>query len=354
MGLTSRYFIDISGMHKSDEDLVGKKAYDFGMLWKLGVPFPNGFVITTQFRDEFFKKNNINNEIEKLKALNHPSLSNSVEELFEPARVKIMHTHIPQSLAFDLHKFYKRLAGKFRETSVNMFSSSKTDKFIFFLNIKGDANIVLKIKTIWSSFLNSSTAIIVFKNIESEKNGKIFTNQPIVNKNLSEEQIDKLIKYCKIIQNYFYFPKEIEYAINKSKIYITKINPFTGIVNESFEQVLNHKKQRILAKGVSLNSGIATGSVRVLCDDYKNIKVRKGEIIVLPKLKTSLFKSMKNAKAVIVDTILPNSLSKTLYRKAFQIPTVEGVRNATKMLQNGNVVTVNGINGEIYSGGLIY
>jgi len=354
MGLTSSYVIDVSDIHKSDEDLVGKNAYDLGMLWKLGVPLPNGFVVTMQFHDDFFKKSDINNEIKKLKALNHPSLSNSVEELFEPARIKIMHTHIPQSLVFDLHKFYKRLSGKFKETSVNIFSSSKTDKSIFFLNIKGDANIVLKIKTIWSSFMDNPTAIIILKNIKSEMHGKIFTNQPIVDKNLSEEQINKLIKYCKIIQDYFYFPKEIEYVINKGKIYIIKINPFTGIVNESFKQTLNHKKQKILAKGISLNSGIATGPVRVLCNDYGSIEIRKGEIAVLSKLKTSSFKSVKNAKAIIVDSVLPNSLAKTLYRKGFQVPIVEGVKNATRILQNGNIITVNGMNGEIYSGGLIY
>lgn len=51
---------------------------------------------------------------------------------------------------------------------------------------------------------------------------------------------------------------------------------------------------------------------------------------------------------------MPNSLDKTLYRKDFQIPTIEGAINATKIFKNGNIVTVNGVNGEIYSGGLVY
>ena len=63
---------------------------------------------------------------------------------------------------------------------------------------------------------------------------------------------------------------------------------------------------------------------------------------------------MKSAKAVVIDSILPNSLSKALFRRDFQIPTVEGVKNATKLFQNGNVITVNGVSGEIYSGGLVY
>jgi len=354
MGLIPDYVIDISDIYKSDEDLVGKKAYDLGMLWKLGVPLPEGFVVTARFRDEFFKKNNINNEIEKLKALNHPSLSNSVEKLFEPAKVKIMHAHISQSLALDLHKFYKRLAGKFSETSVNMFSSSKADRSMLFSNIKGDANIVLKIKTIWSSFMDSPTAIVVLKNTKSEMQGKIFTNQPIVDKNLSGEQINKLIKYCKIIQDYFYFPKEIEYVVSKGKIYIIKINPFTGVVNKFSKEALDNKKQKILAKGISLNLGIATGPVRILHNNYRDVKVKKGEIIITANLNNLLISNIKAAKAIIVNSIVPNSLTKTLYRKNFQLPTVEGIENATKIFQNGNIITVNGVNGEIYSGGLIY
>jgi phosphohistidine swiveling domain-containing protein len=57
---------------------------------------------------------------------------------------------------------------------------------------------------------------------------------------------------------------------------------------------------------------------------------------------------------VILDFIQPNTLNKTIFRKTCHIPAIEGIKNATKIFQNKKIITVNGGNGEIYSGGLIY
>jgi len=350
----SSCIIGLSQVYKVDEDLVGKKAHELGILWKLDIPLPNGFVITAEFFKEFLRATGINEEIKKIQALSHPSISDSIKKLFQPIQKQIMQNHMPQDLVVQLHKFYRELAGIFKERSLNMFSSSFNNKSIVFPNVKGDANLILKIKTIWSLSLDESVAIVVQENIIPEIKGKVLTDNPTIDKKLTKEQKDKLINYCNIIQKHCYFPKEIEYAVSKGKIFITKVNPFTGIVNELSLQTSNKRSQKVLIKGLSINPGIVTGPVKILHNKYGNIEAKKGEIAVLPGLDHALLRRIKNAKAVIIDDILLNSLDKTLYRKGFQIPTVEGAKNATRMFQDGNVVTVNGASGEIYSGGLIY
>ena len=356
MGHNPRHIVGLSQVYKEDEDLVGKKARELGMLWKLGIPLPNGFVITTDFFKEFLRMTGIGSEIKKTRALSHPSISDSIKKLFHPIQKQIIHLHIPQVLAAELHKFYRELSGVFSEQSLSVFSSTFNNKSIVFPNIKGDANLILKIKTIWSLSPEEPVAIVVQKNIKSEMGGEIFTDNPVTDKRLSEKQMKKLVEYCKIIQKHFYFPKEIEYVVKKDKIFITKVNPFTGAVSELPKQSLDKRIHKVLMKGISINPGIVTGRVKILHNrhNYIGVGVKKGEIAILNNLESSLFKKIKNAKAIVVDSILANSLDKTLYRKYFQVPTVEGVRNATKMFQNGNVITVNGASGEIYSGGLIY
>ena len=81
--------------------------------------------------------------------------------------------------------------------------------------------------------------------------------------------------------------------------------------------------------------------------------IKKGEIVVLPKLDHSIFEEIKKAKAAVVSQVLRDPADKALYRRDFRIPTIEGVDNAESIFHNGNVITVNGVNGEIYSGGLI-
>lgn len=353
----SHNILDISQINELDLKLVGKKAFELSELKHLDIPIPDGFIITTSFFEEFLKKTQILKEIEEIKKTYHPSLKDSFGKLYEPIQEKLIRIHIPHDLASELHRFYRKLAGHFKEISVNILTSSATNKLTIFPNVKGDANIITKIKTIWSSHLENPVAIIVVENIKSEIKRKIFTDNPTTDNNLTKDQMEKLIKYCRIIQNHFYFPKEIEYSIKKDKIFITQVNPFTGIVSESPKKIITHKtntQRKVIIKGVSINPGIVTGPVKILNKYHINVKIKQGEIIIVPNLDNFLYKKIKNAKAIVIDSVLPNSLSKTLYRKDFRIPTIEGAKDATRIFQNGNIVTVNGISGEIYSGGLVY
>lgn len=348
MQTNSHYIADFSQIYKMDDDSVGKKARELGILWKLDIPLPKGFVITDKFFKEFLFLTEIDREIKEAKAISHPALSNSVKNLFHDIRKQIMRGHIPERLAVELHKSYRKLSGTFREKPIDMFSSTLNNKTIVFLNVKGDANFILKIKKIWSMSLGEPVSIIVQENISSEIKGKIFTDNQIADKRLTNAQMNKLADYCKIIQKYFYFPKEIEYAVKKGKIFISKINPFTGYASKS-------SGRKILIKGMSVNPGIVTGPVKILNDKRGVIEARRGEIAIIPDFDLSLFKRIKNAKAIVVDSASARYLNKALYRKSFSNPpTVIGIKNAVKVFRNGNVVTVNGISGEIYSGGLLY
>jgi len=338
MRLKSPYVVNFSEVGSLDEELLGKKIHELGILQKLNIPLPGGFVITTEFFKEFLRLTGIDEEIRRTNALNHPALINSIDKLYFPTQKKIMETPIPQDLAAKFHLFYRHFFGS-KNKSMNIFSSAFNNKSIAFSDISGDANLVLKIKKIWSLFFREPIAILVQENIKPEIKGKISTNNPNLDKVNS-----RLKNYCQLIQKAFYFPKEVEYVVSNAKIYITKISPFTGTVDKS---------PKVLAKGISVNLGIFTGPVKVL-SNQKNVKILKGEVIVLPKLEQSMFAKIKNAKAVVVDSVLLNPSEKFFYKRNFKIPTVEGIKNATKLFHNGNIITVNGLNGKIYSGGLIY
>jgi phosphohistidine swiveling domain-containing protein len=256
---------------------------------------------------------------------------------------------LPQTLAAEFHRFYRKFSGSLKDKPLNVFSSSVGEKSVIFDGISGDANLLFKIKKIWSESFRRPTAIAVQEEIKPEIKGKILTNNPLPDKKLAKQQASRLMNYCKLIQRYFYFPKEIEYIIKNDITYITRIYPFTGIV-ESEKPV---KEKKVLARGIVVNPGIVTGPVRVFSSKLRNGMIKKGEIVVLPKLDRSIFGEIKKAKAAVVGQVLQDPADKALYRRDFRIPTVEGVDNAEIIFHNGNVITVNGVNGEIYSGGLI-
>jgi len=337
--------VEFSDLVENDIELIGKKAEILYALIQLGIPIPDGFVITSLFFNEFLQKTGILPEIKNIRNSTHPALRESLPKLFEPIQKKIMRTHIPRHLASELHSFYRKLAGVFKEQLLNIYSSTKENKSIAFYDILGDANLILKIKTLLTYYLDQPFSVIVQKTVSKDRKSVVTNETFISNQNLLE--------LAKRIQKHFYFPQEIDYVMKKGKIYVTGIKPFTGTVDQTQERIqLVQKLRKILIKGVSVNPGIVTGCVRVFRgQDFTQIK--SSEIIVLSKLNTSMYREIKKAKAIIVDTAFPRNNDKMVYRKLIQIPTVQDTKNATKILRTGNIITVNAVNGEIYQGGLI-
>ena len=337
-------------IYKDDLDLVGKKAAELAELSRLGIPIPDGFVITASFFEKFLKQTGIAQKISEVHKLNHPAISESIEKLFGPIKNQIMHTHIPENLVLELHRFYKRLTGLFKDQPLNLFSSSPSDhKSMVFKNVKGDANFILKIKEIWANHIDKPVAIIVQKNINSKKKGRIISEL-----GLASAPTKELKEIVRKIQKHLYFPQEIDYAIEKGKIYITDIRPFTGKVEKSNKVISQNKKVKsLLIKGISINSGIATGPVKVFRENNIPITIEKWEIIIVSHLNKLMFERIKKARAIVINETLLNPYDLAFYRRNIKIPTIAGATNATNLLQNGNVITVNGSSGEIYSGGFI-
>lgn len=336
------HIINFSRLDNYDFDVIGKRAHDLNKLILLNISIPDGFVILPSFFKDFLQETGLDAKIKKAESLMHPAIEDSREKLFEPIKKEIMRTHLPQNLSNELQRFYRKLSGILKEQSLNIYSSSKNNKSMVFRNVKGDANLVLKIKEIWTLQLHNPVAIIIQKNIKSaswhsKNKGKLLTNDPLISD-------QNLLRIAKKIQKHFYFPQEIDYVIEKDRVYITGIRPFTGIVGRT--------KRKILIKGISINPGIVTGHVKLI--NYRNFEDAKiSEIIVTKSLNKSLFNKIKRAKAVVTDAVLQTSLDRLYYRKIIKAPTIIGAGNATKLLQNGNIITVNGVTGEIYSGGLI-
>ncbi len=342
MALNSRHIIDFSSLHRFGMDEVGKNAYQLGELKYLEIPIPDGFVVMPSLFSKFLEKTGISKEIERVQSINHPAIKDSMPKLFDLIQKKVINTHIPRDLATELHNSYKKLAGLFREQSLSIFTSPLKGKSLQFLNIKGDANMVLAIKKIWALQIENPTSIIVQKNIKSKIKGKLTTNSPSIE--------EKFAALAKKIQKHFYYPKDLEYAIEKNKIYVTSLKPLTTAMPRPVKPIAQIKKfHKILFKGIALNPGIVTGSVRILRNqDYYQVK--RDEIAVIPQLSKILLSKISKAKAIIADAGLSTDHDKMLYKRNIKIPTIIGVGNAINILQNKSIITVNAITGEIYSG----
>lgn len=170
---------------------------------------------------------------------------------------------------------------------------------------------------------------------------------------LSEDQIITLAKMSQKLQDHYYFPQDSEWALEKNKLYIVQTRPITTIekttkVAGSMQNVENQTAAPIL-KGISASPGIGTGIVRILRSPKEIDKIKSGDILVAPMTSPDYVPAMKKATAIVTDQGGMTSHAAIVSRE-MGIPCVVGTKDGTKVLKDGNIVTVNGTSGEVFAG----
>jgi len=113
-------------------------------------------------------------------------------------------------------------------------------------------------------------------------------------------------------------------------------------------QNINNFRKAII-KGISINPGIVTGAVRLI-NSRHFADVKNSEIAVIKNFDKDLSVKIKNARGVVIGAMMHSPIDKLCYRKLIKSPTIANTQDSIKLLQNGNVVTINGATGEIYAG----
>lgn len=359
--------VPLSNIDSDDKDLLGEKAANLGEMKKQGFPLPDGFVITQNAYRQFALKHNL-----------------------------------PDKLIKEIFRAYKRLEGPLKDATVEIFLSSPLFQKKEKESARGEAVLIEKIKSIWNSFLTSNDylnmnhTIVVRKIPQSSLSGIMLTIDPINNdktkvvikeksgnhyevlkkdlkvssKNiikrkkqmLTDKQVIEVARWGKKLQQYYYFPQEVHFAIEKNKIFITQTKPITHVsskfkvsreagsrfARQSSKLRNANYGQKLLLKGNPLYPGIATGHLRIIQSMQDTSQILRGEIIVIP-YQDLIKRSVIKAGAIVA---INNGLRHLPYltRSPFFSgkPTIVVKPNAINVLKNGAVVTVNGKSGEVY------
>ncbi|MBU4098986.1 phosphoenolpyruvate synthase [Patescibacteria group bacterium] len=283
------------------------------------------------------------------------------------------------------------------------------------MRCKGEANLILKIRESWASFFEPGAllyrherkldhfrycmAVVVQRVVPISCRGIIFTVDPISNdktkiiieeifatkkinthevrkadleiintfqgskRKLTNNQVLELARLAKKIERYYYFPQEVEWVIEKNKIYILRTGPITGFIGVGSktngiaspsllamtDSVKPSEKLQLLLSGVGVSPGIVKGKVRIVTNEWHVNKIEKGEILVATQTNQSYIGAMKKAAGIITDHGGRTSHAAIVSRE-LGIPCVVGTGDATNALKKESIVTINGLSGEIYRG----
>jgi len=174
------------------------------------------------------------------------------------------------------------------------------------------------------------------------------TNSAREKQKISDSELQKLIKIVKGIEEHYGQPQDIEWAKENSEIYILQTRPVTTIVEGGVEKE-DEIDAPILLDGDAASPGLATGPVKIIHDPTQIDKVFEGDILVAEMTTPDFVPAMKRAAAIVTDKGGRTSHASIVSRE-LGIPCIVGTTEATKILKNGQIITVDGAHGKAYNG----
>ena len=107
------------------------------------------------------------------------------------------------------------------------------------------------------------------------------------------------------------------------------------------------KKKAIILKGIPASPGIITGKVKIINTPEEIQKMEEAWILVAPVTNPQYTIAMMKAGAIVTDVggILSHA---AIVAREIGIPCVVGTKDATKKLEDGMEVVVNGTKGFVF------
>lgn len=442
MSSSAHNVVWFSEVDKEDVATVGGKGANLGEMTRAGFPVPPGFIVTANAYYDYLRENNLHVKIKHLISTVNFDNDKSLHQVSVHIKKIIREGTISPNLRKDILGYYQKISGTFNETLVAVRSSAtaedlKTASFAgaqeTFLNVKGDAVLLDKIKQGWASLydpraifyrhqqkydnVNVGIALVVEKMVESEKSGVMFTLDPVTNdktkivieaiyglgelivqgevnpdhyevnkeslsitskkinfqqfyqtkkgtqnkdiklskdkgskQKITDREIEVIAGLGKKIEKHYYFPQDIEWAIEKGKAYIVQTRSVTTTASKSESTNTSLKGREPILKGDPASPGIASGPVKIIMSAKDIGKVENGDVLVSPQTNPDYVPAMKKAVAIVTDSGGRTSHAAIVSRE-LGVPAVVGTQTATKILKNKSIVTVNGSKGEIFLGG---
>jgi pyruvate,water dikinase len=173
---------------------------------------------------------------------------------------------------------------------------------------------------------------------------------------LSEEEVLELAKIGLKIEEHFGKPMDVEWAIDMDieppkNIFIVQARPVTTLHEEEAKPAeAVEEVGKILVRGIPASPGVATGRVKVaLTVEEAARKIKRGDVLVTRMTDPDWVPYMKLASAIVTDEGGLTAHAAIVARE-LGIPAVVGTGNATEVLKDDMLVTVDGSRGVVMWG----
>ncbi|MEU7788890.1 phosphoenolpyruvate synthase [Amycolatopsis sp. NPDC049159] len=160
---------------------------------------------------------------------------------------------------------------------------------------------------------------------------------------LSDTVVLELARMATRVEEHYGVPQDIEFAIADHEISLVQSRPITTL------PPLTPASTVALVTGLGASPGEGSGAVRVLLDPVEAKHLRDGEILVAPMTNPDWVPAIRRAAAVVTDGGGMTCHAAVVARE-LGVPCVVGTGDATRVLADRSLVTVDGTQGEVRAG----
>ena len=175
---------------------------------------------------------------------------------------------------------------------------------------------------------------------------------------LSDDEVLGLARLGLQVEQHYGTPQDAEWAIAGGATYLVQSRPITTLATPpagapeapaEATDVAARPEARTLARGLAASPGRVTGAVRVLRSVDEANRLQTGEILVAPMTSPDWVPAMRRAAALVTDGG-GMTCHAAIVARELGLPCIVGARDATSVLRDGELVTVDGGAGVVLEG----
>ena len=166
---------------------------------------------------------------------------------------------------------------------------------------------------------------------------------------LNDKEILELARLARNIEKHYGKPQDMEWAVEGPKVYIVQARAVTTFKKAKKVEEAEEEKGEVLVKGETASPGAASGPVKIVLKMEDLDKIKKGDVMVTTMTTPDMVPAMQRAAAIVTDE---GGLTchAAIVSREMGIPCIVGTGNATKILKEGQEVTVHATHGNVYAG----
>jgi pyruvate,water dikinase len=165
---------------------------------------------------------------------------------------------------------------------------------------------------------------------------------------LDDEALLTLAAMAAQIEQHYGVPQDVEFACQGGRIWVVQSRPITTLA-QSAEIPAAGTEGTVLVSGLAAAPGVVSGPVHILRSTAEGARLVEGEVLVAAMTTPDWVPTMRRASALVTDGGGVTCHAAIVGRE-LHLPTVVATRNATTVLRDGEMVTVDGAKGVVRAG----